>query len=90
MTAAISGGTYLSVAETSPNKALAWEFVKYALGTLEGQQAVYEGGGMFPGFKPMLDSDGFVMSKRCSVVPFWFGTRSPTNSTPAGPGTSIE
>lgn len=60
LTAAISGGTYLSVAETSQNKQLAWEFVKYALGTLEGQQAVYEGGGMFPGFKPMLESDGFV------------------------------
>ena len=60
LTAAISGGTYLSVANTSPNKELAWEFVKYALGTLEGQQAVYKGGGMFPGFKPMLESDGFV------------------------------
>ena len=60
LTAAISGGTYLSVAGTSPNKEAAWEFVKYALGTLEGQQATYEGGGMFPGFKPMLESDGFV------------------------------
>jgi len=60
LTAAISGGTYLSVANTSPNKQAAWEFIKYALGTLEGQQAVYKGGGMFPGFKPMLESDGFV------------------------------
>jgi lactose/L-arabinose transport system substrate-binding protein len=60
LTAAISGGTYLSVAGTSPNKQAAWEFVKYAMGTLEGQQATYEGGGMFPGFKPMLESDGFV------------------------------
>ncbi|OEO32021.1 hypothetical protein VW23_013535 [Devosia insulae DS-56] len=60
LTAAISGGTYLSVAETSPNKQAAWEFVKYAMGTLEGQQAVYKGGGMFPGFKPMLESAGFV------------------------------
>lgn len=60
LTAAISGGTYLSVAGTSPNKEAAWEFVKYAMGTLEGQQAVYEAGGMFPGFKPMLESPGFV------------------------------
>ena len=60
LTAAISGGTYLSVANTSPNKQAAWEFIKYALGTLEGQQAVYKGGGMFPGFKPMLESEGFV------------------------------
>jgi lactose/L-arabinose transport system substrate-binding protein len=60
LTAAIAGGTYLSVANTSPNKDAAWAFVKYALGTLEGQQVVYKGGGMFPGFKPMLESDGFV------------------------------
>lgn len=60
LTAAISGGSYLTVSGSSPNKEAAWEFVKFALGTLEGQQLVYEGGGMFPGFKPMLESEGFV------------------------------
>lgn len=60
LTAAISGGTYLSIAKTSKNKDAAWAFVNYALGTLEGQQAVYAGGGMFPGFKPMLESTGFT------------------------------
>lgn len=60
LTAAISGGSYVAVSGTSKNQAAAWEFVKFALGTLEGQQALYKGGGIFPGFKPMLESDGFV------------------------------
>ncbi|KHK95488.1 hypothetical protein LK09_19095 [Microbacterium mangrovi] len=59
LTAAINGGTYLSVAETSKNKATAAAFVKYALGTLDGQQTVYKAGGMFPGYKPFITSQDF-------------------------------
>lgn len=60
ITAAVNGGTYLSIPTASKNQKTAWEFVNFALGTLEGQKLVYEGGGMFPGFKPMLESDGFA------------------------------
>ncbi|MDR0283733.1 MAG: sugar ABC transporter substrate-binding protein [Propionibacteriaceae bacterium] len=59
LTAAINGGTYLSVSNTSPNKAAAAAFVKYALGTLEGQEAVYAAGGMFPGYLPFITSTSF-------------------------------
>ncbi|RZU66639.1 carbohydrate ABC transporter substrate-binding protein (CUT1 family) [Microterricola gilva] len=60
LTGAVNGGTYLSVPSSSPNQATAWAFINFALGTLEGQQLVYDGGGMFPGFAPMLESPGFV------------------------------
>lgn len=59
LTAAINGGTYLSVANTSKNKATAAAFVQYALGTLVGQQTVYKAGGMFPGYKPFISSPSF-------------------------------
>lgn len=59
LTAAINGGTYLSIAASSTKQAAAWKFIEFALGTLEGQKLVYEGGGMFPGFLPLLNSDGF-------------------------------
>ncbi|WP_081709966.1 ABC transporter substrate-binding protein [Arthrobacter sp. 35W] len=60
LTGAVNGGTYLSIPSSSKNQATAYAFIDFALGTLEGQKLVYDGGGMFPGFKPMLDSDGFV------------------------------
>lgn len=60
ITAAVNGGTYLSIPTASKNQKTAWEFVNFALGTLEGQKLVYEGGGMFPGYKPMLESEGFA------------------------------
>jgi lactose/L-arabinose transport system substrate-binding protein len=59
LTAAINGGTYLSVSNTSKNKATAAAFVDYALGTLKGQQTVYKAGGMFPGYKPFITSPEF-------------------------------
>lgn len=60
LTAAVNGGTYLSIPTASKNQQTAWEFVNFALGTLDGQELVYEGGGMFPGFAPMLASEGFA------------------------------
>lgn len=60
LTGAVNGGTYLSVPSSSKNQATAWAFINFALGTLEGQKLAYDGGGMFPGFKPMLESEGFV------------------------------
>ena len=60
LTGAVNGGTYLSVPSSSKNQQTAWAFINFALGTLEGQKLVYAGGGMFPGFKPMLESEGFV------------------------------
>jgi lactose/L-arabinose transport system substrate-binding protein len=71
ITAAVNGGTYLSIPTASKNQKTAWEFVNFALGTLEGQKLVYEGGGMFPGYKPMLESDGFAAPSD------YFGGQSP-------------
>lgn len=59
-TAASAGGTYLSVANSSPNKEAAWEFVNYALATLDGQEAVYKAAGLFPAYRPMWDTDAFT------------------------------
>jgi len=59
LTAAINGGTYLSVSNTSKNKATAAAFVQYAMGTVEGQKATYDAGGMFPGFEPFIGSKDF-------------------------------
>ncbi|UNK71659.1 extracellular solute-binding protein [Microbacterium sp. H1-D42] len=59
LTAAVNGGTYLSIPTSSKNQATAAAFVEFALGTLEGQKLVYDGGGMFPGYKPLLESPDF-------------------------------
>lgn len=59
LTAAVNGGTYLSVPTSSKNQKTAWEFIKFALGTFEGQELVYAGGGMFPGYLPFIQSEGF-------------------------------
>ncbi|MDN4614137.1 sugar ABC transporter substrate-binding protein [Leifsonia sp. F6_8S_P_1B] len=59
LTSASAGGTYLTVAKSSKNPKEAYEFVKYSMATLEGQQEVYKGGGLFPSFRPMWDTDVF-------------------------------
>ena len=41
----------------SKNKKTAWEFIKYALGTTEGQKAMYESQGLFPGYLPFIKED---------------------------------
>lgn len=58
-TAALAGANYLTVSGSSKHQKAAAEFVKYALGTLEGQQAVYQGSGLFPAFKPMYATAEF-------------------------------
>lgn len=59
-TAASAGGTFLAIANSSPHKEEAWEFVEYALATLEGQELVYGGAGLFPSFSPMWKTDAFT------------------------------
>ncbi|MFP1603181.1 ABC transporter substrate-binding protein [Microbacterium sp. 2216-1] len=59
LTAAVNGGTYLSIPTSSKNQATAAAFVEFALGTLDGQELMYDGGGMFPGYKPLLESPNF-------------------------------
>ncbi|ROP63737.1 sugar ABC transporter substrate-binding protein [Curtobacterium sp. ZW137] len=59
LTAASAGGTYLTVAKASKNQALAYEFVKYAMATKDGQQIVTEKAGLFPSFEPMWDEASF-------------------------------
>jgi lactose/L-arabinose transport system substrate-binding protein len=59
-TAASAGGTFLSVAGSSPNKELAWEFVEFALASLEGQELVYEASGLFPSYRPMWETEAFT------------------------------
>lgn len=53
----VPGGTYLSIANASKNKKTAWEFIKYALCTNEGQSAMYESQGLFPGYLPYIKKD---------------------------------
>ncbi|MBB6488670.1 ABC transporter substrate-binding protein [Rhizobium lusitanum] len=60
LTAAVTGATYLSINAQSANKDAAWAFINFALGTLEGQKLVYGGGGLFPGYKPLIESADFV------------------------------
>ncbi len=59
-TAASAGGTFLSIANSSPNKEAAWEFVKFSMATLEGQELVYEGAGLFPSYRPMWETEAFT------------------------------
>jgi lactose/L-arabinose transport system substrate-binding protein len=59
-TAASAGGTFLSIANSSAHKEAAWEFVKFAMATLEGQELVYEGAGLFPSYRPMWETDAFT------------------------------
>jgi lactose/L-arabinose transport system substrate-binding protein len=56
---AIVGGTYLSMSATSKHKSAAWQFIEYALGTMEGEKALYKGGGLFPGYLPLLNDPSF-------------------------------
>ena len=59
-TAALAGSTYLSIAGNSANKDLAWKFVHFALGTLDGQQAMQTAQPFTPGFVPMYKTPGFT------------------------------
>jgi lactose/L-arabinose transport system substrate-binding protein len=59
-TAASAGGTFLAIANSSAKKEAAWEFVKYSMATLEGQELVYKGAGLFPSYRPMWDTADFT------------------------------
>jgi lactose/L-arabinose transport system substrate-binding protein len=59
LTSSSAGGTYLTVAKSSKNAKLAYEFVEFSMASLEGQKLVYEGGHLFPSYKPMWDTDAF-------------------------------
>jgi lactose/L-arabinose transport system substrate-binding protein len=59
-TAASAGGTFLAVAGASPNAEKAWEFVQFALATLDGQELVYEASGLFPSYRPMWETEAFT------------------------------
>lgn len=50
------GGSYLAIPSQSNNKELAWEFIKYALATPEGQNGMFEAVDYFPGYIPAWDS----------------------------------
>jgi lactose/L-arabinose transport system substrate-binding protein len=50
----VPGGTYLSIAQSSKNQKTAWEFIKYALTTEKGQDAMYKAQGLFPGYLPYI------------------------------------
>ncbi|WP_265520807.1 ABC transporter substrate-binding protein [Oerskovia flava] len=71
LTAAITGATYLSVAESSENKQAAWEFVEFALTQEESQLAMYEEGGLFPGLTSVWQTPDFVTPSE------YFGGQSP-------------
>jgi multiple sugar transport system substrate-binding protein len=46
------GGTFLTIPEQSPNKAAAWEFVKYVCCTSEGSNTLLRTVGIFPAYQP--------------------------------------
>lgn len=46
------GGGFLAIPEQSENKDAAWEFIKFAAGTAEGQNAIFKETGLFPAYKP--------------------------------------
>ena len=60
LTGAVVGATHLAVSNTSENKDLAWDFVKFALADVDSQKTMYEEMGLFPAFAPMWETDGFV------------------------------
>ncbi len=49
------GGSYLAIPSQSKHKGAAWEFVKYALATKEGQNGMFEAVDYFPGYIPAWD-----------------------------------
>jgi multiple sugar transport system substrate-binding protein len=46
------GGSFVAIPEQSKNKEAAWEFVKWACCTAEGQNALFKKSGVFPAYKP--------------------------------------
>jgi multiple sugar transport system substrate-binding protein len=46
------GGSFLAIPEQSKNKEVAWEFVKWAVASAEGQNVLFKQSGVFPAYKP--------------------------------------
>jgi multiple sugar transport system substrate-binding protein len=46
------GGSFVAIPEQSPNKEAAWEFVKWACCSAEGQNVLFKQSGVFPAYKP--------------------------------------
>ena len=46
------GGSFVSIPEQSEVKDEAWEFVKYAVASVDGQNAMFKPTGVFPAYKP--------------------------------------
>ena len=46
------GGSFVAIPEQSKNKEAAWEFIKWACCTAEGQNALFKKSGVFPAYKP--------------------------------------
>ncbi|MFG1922757.1 ABC transporter substrate-binding protein [Cryptosporangium sp. NPDC048952] len=59
-TSALAGSTYLAIANASEHKKAAYEFVKFALGSVEGWKLVYKASGLFPGYEPMWATPEFT------------------------------
>ncbi|MBU6334800.1 MAG: extracellular solute-binding protein [Chloroflexi bacterium] len=46
------GGSFVAIPEQSKNKEQAWEFVKWAVASAEGQNVLFKQSGVFPAYKP--------------------------------------
>jgi multiple sugar transport system substrate-binding protein len=46
------GGSFMAIPEQSAQQEAAWEFVKYACASAEGQNALFQKEGIFPAYKP--------------------------------------
>jgi multiple sugar transport system substrate-binding protein len=46
------GGSFVAIPEQSPNKEVAWEFVKWAVASAEGQNVLFKQTGVMPAYKP--------------------------------------
>jgi len=46
------GGSFVAIPEQSKNKEAAWEFIKWAVASAEGQNTMFKSSGVFPAYKP--------------------------------------
>jgi multiple sugar transport system substrate-binding protein len=46
------GGSFMAIPQQSKHPDAAWDFVKYALCTAEGQNTLFKNSGIFPAYKP--------------------------------------
>jgi lactose/L-arabinose transport system substrate-binding protein len=58
-TASSASATYLTIAKASKQQKLAYEYVKYSMATLAGQEVLTKADGLFPSYEPMWNTAGF-------------------------------